>query len=146
MKMLFAFLLVLGTASLPQSLAAQESHELEIIITNVKPGDDELEVLLFHESVDWLRLPYRSETIPKRNGQTDYRMVFHDLPAGEYAFVVVDDTNHNFRLDTTYAAHPLEGYAFSNNAKPSTIQPPGYPACRFELREDVSQTLIMLYF
>lgn len=41
-----------------------------------------------------------------------------DLPAGNYAAVVVHDENGNGKMDTNFFGIPIEGYGATNNPKP----------------------------
>jgi uncharacterized protein (DUF2141 family) len=62
------------------------------------------------------------------------------LPDGEYAFRVMHDLNDNGELDSNFVGMPTEPWAFSNNAV-GKFGPPQWSDVRFELRDDLTQTI-----
>jgi uncharacterized protein (DUF2141 family) len=53
-----------------------------------------------------------------------------DLKFGTYAIAIYQDENSNGKIDKNFIGIPTEGYAFSNNFKP-TVKAPGFDNCRF---------------
>ncbi|MBL8685144.1 MAG: DUF2141 domain-containing protein [Myxococcales bacterium] len=53
--------------------------------------------------------------------------------AGTYAIAFGHDENTNGRVDQGFLGIPLEGYGFSNDARP-VLSPPSFEACRFAHR------------
>ena len=53
-----------------------------------------------------------------------------DLPNGEWAVVITQDTNNNDKLDKNFIGIPTEPYAFSNNVRPK-LAPPDFNDCKF---------------
>jgi uncharacterized protein (DUF2141 family) len=62
------------------------------------------------------------------------------LPDGEYAFRVMHDLNDNGELDSNFVGMSTEPWAFSNNAV-GKFGPPQWSDVRFELRDDLTQTI-----
>lgn len=54
-----------------------------------------------------------------------------DLPAGQYAVMVIHDANDNGKLDSNVIGIPTEPYGFSNN--PRVMRKPTFDETRFEL-------------
>lgn len=69
------------------------------------------------------------------------RVIFSDLPPGEYAIMAFHDEDGNGRLNTDGPfGLPSEPYAFSNN--PNTwFGPPKYRKCVFQFNSDKTVTL-----
>jgi len=96
--------------------------ELVIVITNIKQVSGLVRLGLYN---DPKRFPKRSGTIAggkvkvKRNTA---RFVFRNLKPGVYAVAIYHDANANNRFDKSLGI-PLEGFAFSNNARPRLSAP-----------------------
>ncbi len=58
---------------------------------------------------------------------------FTGLAPGRYALVVIHDENGNGRFDRDLLGIPEEGYAFSNNVRP-TFAPPSFDEAGFKYR------------
>ena len=68
-----------------------------------------------------------------------------EVPAGDYAVVIVHDENGNNQLDTSWIGIPQEGIGTSNNAK-GTLGPPKYKDAAFSFSGSaLSQELRMKY-
>ena len=72
---------------------------------------------------------------------------FKGLRAGRYAVAVFHDEDGDGEMDT-FLGIPTEGFAFSNNAKPSTFGPPSFSDAAFEVDGKRKQKLSirMRYF
>ncbi|GAB2772180.1 hypothetical protein GCM10027175_07190 [Hymenobacter latericoloratus] len=53
-----------------------------------------------------------------------------ELPAGEWAVAITQDTNNNDKLDKNFMGIPTEPFAFSNNVRPR-LTPPDFNDCKF---------------
>ncbi|WP_167851953.1 DUF2141 domain-containing protein [Hymenobacter elongatus] len=53
-----------------------------------------------------------------------------DLPNGEWAVALTQDTNNNDLVDKNFLGIPTEPYAFSNNVRP-TLAAPAFDECKF---------------
>ncbi|OUJ75626.1 hypothetical protein BXP70_03410 [Hymenobacter crusticola] len=53
-----------------------------------------------------------------------------DLPQGEWAVAITQDTNNNDKLDKNFLGIPTEPFAFSNNVRPK-LSPPDFNDCKF---------------
>jgi uncharacterized protein (DUF2141 family) len=74
---------------------------------------------------------FKTVTISITN-QTEVAATFTDLPPGEYAIAIYQDTNGNKKLDTNLFGYPKEPFGFSNNVKPK-LSAPGFTDCRVTL-------------
>jgi len=76
---------------------------------------------------------------------TEFEVVFEDFPHGDYAIAVLHDENMNADMDFGFLHLPVEGYCFSNNAKPR-LGAPSFKRAKFVLDADnVTQSLRMVY-
>lgn len=53
-----------------------------------------------------------------------------NLPNGEWAVAITQDTNNNDKLDKNFVGIPTEPYAFSNNVRPK-LAAPDFNDCKF---------------
>lgn len=53
-----------------------------------------------------------------------------NLPNGEWAVAITQDTNNNDKLDKNFVGIPTEPFAFSNNVRPK-LAPPDFNECKF---------------
>ncbi len=53
-----------------------------------------------------------------------------DVPFGTYAIALYQDENSNGKIDKNFIGYPTEGFAFSNNFKP-TVKAPSFKNCAF---------------
>lgn len=60
-------------------------------------------------------------------------MVFHDLPAGDYAIAILHDENDDLRMNKNWLGLPTEGYGFSNNVM-GMFGPPGLSKASFAVK------------
>ena len=76
---------------------------------------------------------------------TDVRVVFENLPHGEYALAIMHDENKSGDMDYAAFGLPAEGYCFSNNLRPR-LRAPKFKKAKFVLDNDnVTQRLRMRY-
>lgn len=74
-------------------------------------------------------------------------VVFSDLEVGEYAIKYFHDENDNRQLEVNLFGSPIEGYGFSNDAKPS-YGPAKYEDMKFTVAEQeqtVTNTSTVIY-
>ena len=75
----------------------------------------------------------------------DQSAAFTELAPGRYAVIVVHDENDNGRLDANALGVPIEGYAFSNDAR-GFLGAPSFAAASVSVGEgDACITLSLLY-
>lgn len=117
-----------STALLATGLAG--AADLTIHVDDVKSVNGQVTAAVFNSADTFLRKPVKGTgAVASREGNT---LVFRDLPEGEYAFVVLHDTNSNNKMDSSVFGIPTEDYAFSNNAI-GRMGPPSYEAAKFVL-------------
>ena len=104
--------------------------ELTIHIDDVKSANGNLMVAVYSSAGAFLKKPDNGTGAAAAT--TGNKVVFKDLPAGEYAFAVYHDANSNGKMDKNVIGIPTEDYAFSNNAM-GKMGPPSYDDAKFVL-------------
>jgi uncharacterized protein (DUF2141 family) len=68
-----------------------------------------------------------------------------DVPFGTYAIALYQDENSNGKIDKNFIGYPTEGFAFSNNFKP-TVKAPSFKNCAFNYsKEETTVSIKMLH-
>jgi len=70
---------------------------------------------------------FTKEVKPPKTGEAT--LTFTDIPAGEYALALYQDSNGNKKLDTNLVGYPKEPFAFSQNIKPK-FSAPAFEECK----------------
>ncbi len=120
------------------ALAQAEPPGIRVTITGAGSTEGTFEVSLFNSAESFMKEPYLQEVgTPLEDGSVSAE--FDGLVEGEYAVVVVHDSNGNGKFDSGFLGFGAEAYGFSNNVRPWF----GWPA--FEdvmVRVDAPQTPI----
>lgn len=120
--------------------AHTSGHTLTVTLHDLASTDGSVKICLMNTAEQHLRDCYEG-TIYRFGADKPLRVVFDNLPAGDYAIMAFHDEDDDGKLDTNgLFGLPSEDYAFSNN--PSTLfGPPSYEKCRFALRGDMEMAL-----
>ena len=107
--------------------------ELSFTIKDIQQGSGSLYVALFNSAKSYNQnLPYRAQHVEAN--ETHLNVHFSRLPKGEYAVRYFHDQNNNQKMDMNLFGMPLEGFGYSNNAKPN-MGPAAYQQMKFEVPE-----------
>ena len=120
MKKIF---IILWLAVLGGSLTAQTNQPLEVVVNKVKSEEGTLMVALFNSEKTFTAQPWKGEKSKAQSGTM--KIVFHDIPSGQYVVAVYHDANENGKMDSNFMGIPKEGFGFSNDAM-GTFGPPSY--------------------
>jgi uncharacterized protein (DUF2141 family) len=91
-------------------------------------------VAIFNSQNDFPDISFREQLIA-----VTYRsmaVTFSNLPIGQYAIAVYQDSNDNGKLDTLLFGIPKEKYGFSNGARL-----PNWEKCLFDFKGDMTITI-----
>lgn len=114
----------IAAAALCLFASANGAHaaDLEVVITNIQIAKGFVRLGLYNDPA---KFPKRSGTIDGGDvavkGHTA-KYVFRNLKPGSYAIAIYHDANANKRFDKTLGI-PMEGFGFSNNARPRLSAP-----------------------
>lgn len=139
---IYQIVIVLVTVLGSLNLFAQ-STSLEVTVKNIKGTKGTIRIGLFTTESDFLKTAVKGKVVDA-NG-SEVKVVFEDLPAGEYAVSVIHDENGNEKLDTKAMGIPKEGFAFGNNAM-GTFGPPSFDKAKVKLEGKPVQQVISLKY
>jgi len=107
------------------------AQDLTVRIENADIGKGHLMIAVFNNENDFPNRTFREQRI----AVTDRTMVikFPNLPTGQYAVSVYQDSNDNEKLDTLLFGIPKEKYGFSND-----IRLPNYEKCLFDFNGNMT--------
>ncbi|WOH37803.1 DUF2141 domain-containing protein [Thalassotalea fonticola] len=113
--------------------------EIEFNISGVNDDSSKLYIQLFNGEKNYQAGNPESATMTKAvAGKAT--ITFNNLPKGDYALRFFHDQNNNGKLETNLFGMPVEGYGFSNNAKPN-FGPVSYSEIKFMLSDENSKVI-----
>lgn len=118
-----------SAASKPSS----QLFTLTIVAQGVRNSKGVVGVLMFSSPAGWpeqFSAALKKKSTPARTGDTE--IILSDLPAGDYAAVVLHDENENEKLDRGPLGIPIEQWGMSNNPT-YLLSAPSFEAARFHL-------------
>lgn len=115
-------------------------------VAGLRNDSGEVRVNLYNSKDGFPSEPKKSfMTLASRIEKSEARVVFKDVPYGEYAIAVLHDENGNKRMDFNWLNIPIEGAGASNNPK-AFFGPPSYSSSRFRLdSEDLTVRIKVRY-
>ncbi|MFT4839149.1 MAG: hypothetical protein ACJAWA_000631 [Nonlabens sp.] len=129
MKALFTSLIVLLFSFI---LSAQETFTLKVTVNNASVDDGKMVYSLNTESQFMKSAPLQTASIEIKDGVAT--AVFANVPAGDYAVIVLHDKNANGKMDFSANGMPQEAYGTSNN--PMSYGPPTWVDAKFTIASD----------
>jgi uncharacterized protein (DUF2141 family) len=111
-----------------------QATDVEFEIAGIKNDDGKLLIQLFQGKDNYEKGNAESALIVKaKTGSVTVN--FNELGEGEYIIRFFHDENSNGKLETNLFGAPVEGYGFSNNAKPD-FGPVNYSAAKFVIQKN----------
>ncbi|WP_405371198.1 MULTISPECIES: DUF2141 domain-containing protein [unclassified Nonlabens] len=129
MKTLFTTIIVLLFS---MALSAQETFTLKVTVDNAKNDQGTMVYSLSTENQFMKAAPLQSATVEIKDGVAV--AIFENIPAGEYAVMVLHDKNGNNQMDFTDQGMPKEAYGMSNN--PMSYGPPSWDDAKITIESD----------
>lgn len=114
---------------------AQKTHSITVDFTGMKSNKGNLLVALYNTEKSFLKEPYK--TIKSKIDSLKSKVVFKDIPAGEYAISAFHDENDNQKMDVNFFGAPKEAIGTSNDAK-GFMGPPKYKDAKFIVKDNVA--------
>jgi uncharacterized protein (DUF2141 family) len=134
MKALFTSLIVLLFSFI---LSAQETFTLKVTVNNASVDEGKMVYSLNTENQFMKGAPLQTASIEIKDGVAT--AIFENVPAGEYAVIVLHDKNANEKMDFSANGMPQEAYGTSNN--PMSYGPPTWTDAKFALDSDKEITV-----
>lgn len=88
---------------------------LDINISNVQKNKGKVIVEIYQDPESWLDRPFREATLPT---DADTKTASFQVPLGQYAIAIYQDTDDDGKMDTNFLGIPKEPIGFGNNYKP----------------------------
>ncbi|EKE87560.1 DUF2141 domain-containing protein [Idiomarina xiamenensis] len=136
--LMFASMTLMATAAV-----ADEGHELTVVVTGVSSAEGNIRAVLCQEDEQFPNVCEIRQVVPAAEGTV--KIVFPDIPAGEYAFAAFHDANDDQRLNFSQNGMPAEGLIFSQDAM-GRMGPPNFQDSAFELTDDQRILAAARYF
>ena len=120
------------------------AYELEVNITDILNEKGEVFVGLYNksESFSVVEKTYKQKQL--KASKEKIACTFKNLNDGVYAVAIFHDENSNKELDKNFLGMPTEGYAFSNNVRP-TFRGANFEESQVNLKSDKSIVIKMAY-
>lgn len=112
-------------------VTAAEAADLTVMVSNVHSVQGKVWVALYNSAQGFSnQLCFWCQLRPAQEGSV--KVVFVDLPPGDYALSVYHDLDNNAKLDTNFAGMPIEPYGFSRGAR-GNFGPPLFANASFTI-------------
>jgi uncharacterized protein (DUF2141 family) len=106
---------LLVTPNVP--FTSKEEYSLEVKLENMIVNKGEVYIALYDSEAKFLVMP--RQKLNRKVNNTSQKILFKNLPKGNYSVMIFQDLNGNKKLDK-FMSLPTEPYGVSNN-------PNGYP-------------------
>lgn len=137
-------LLFFTTAALILSPAALAAT-LTIHIHGVKKSEGDMRASLCDSEMRYKKDECKRDIIVSAISDVT-TIKFDNVPPGRYAFTILHDKNKNGKMDSNFLNIPREGFAFSNNIKPSFSEPP-FRKVAFDVgKADIVQNVDLVFY
>ena len=115
----------------------QGPYTLTVEIEGLRNSTGTIDMLVFDHAQGWPdEIPYciRKFEVPAVEGNMVLKVP--NLPAGEYAVLVLHDENGNRRIDKDWRGVPIEQWGMSNNPR-VYMSTPAYHRAKFRMQGDM---------
>ncbi len=115
-------------------------HTILLNVKGVGSNEGKISAALYTDQKSFLKFDKVFKAVSEKAEKGETKLVFKDIPAGNYAIAVFHDKNSNGKLDTNILGIPKEPVAFSM-AKMKTFGPPSFEECSFSVAKDTELTI-----
>ncbi|NRB50843.1 MAG: DUF2141 domain-containing protein [Saprospiraceae bacterium] len=129
------FFLCLFFLSISQLLAVEEDKMADIAITvhNIKSLEGSVRIAVYNRADHFNKEPIYAFAFPKDKQMGGQLLCRFRLPAGDYAFSLLDDKNDDNAMSFSTIGIPKEGFGFSNDAKIGFLRGPKFKHCQVKV-------------
>jgi uncharacterized protein (DUF2141 family) len=122
------------------------SGKLIVVINNVESNRGEVLSHLFNNPDGYPTESQKCMSWTNANIENGAcRLVFRNIPFGEYALTVHHDENKNGVMDKNLIGMPAEGYGFSANDR-VLLAVPDFDDCKFSFASDGQQIIVKMRY
>jgi uncharacterized protein (DUF2141 family) len=135
-----ALLVVVSAFAKAQSTtASQQSFTITVTVENAR-NDEGTMMFSLNQKEDFMKgAPFKSDSVTIKDGVAN--ITFTDVPAGEYAVLVLHDKNGNGLMDFEPNGMPKESYGMSNN--PMSYGQPTWQEAKFTITKDTALKIVI---
>lgn len=119
------------------------AQDMEVTITNIRNDKGVLMIGLFNSKETFTKKIFKGENPKASTGEV--KVVFKNIPPGDYAVSVFHDENSNGKIDTNFIGIPKEGFGFSNDAM-GAFGPPSFEKAGVVVPKTKSVVMKLKYF
>ncbi|MFT6248735.1 MAG: hypothetical protein ACJAZQ_001944 [Cognaticolwellia sp.] len=109
--------------------------ELTVNVSKIEQGKGHLLVSLYSDKKAYTGNDAKFSAMVKATDEQE-KVIFKNIPEGEYAIKMYQDENDNNELDFNLIGIPKEGYGFSNNV--GQFGAPEYVKAKFIIKENTA--------
>jgi uncharacterized protein (DUF2141 family) len=117
------------------------AHELSINVENVKSTKGFLYIALHNSDSTWMKDSPGVQAQKLSMTEKTVKVIFKDLPSGEYGVTLYQDENDNGHIDKNAIGIPTEPYGFSNNG--GSFGPPSFNSSKVTVNENKEITIYL---
>lgn len=115
-----------------QCVAYTPQSKITVIIDGLRNNEGIVKVGLFKSKEGFPDEPKKAfQVLKSKIHANKVKMIFTNIPPGNYAIGILHDENSNDKMDTNFFGIPQEGYGASNNAK-GHFGSPSFDDAKFE--------------
>lgn len=130
-------------AALPGATGALAA-ELTVAVSGLRNQNGQALIALHDNSANFPNKWERALAVKRLPARDGAAATFENVAPGRYAVIVVHDEDGNGEMTKTFVGLPVEGFGTSNN--PSFFGPPRFGPAVFDLLEDTSLSVRIVYF
>ncbi|AZQ44752.1 DUF2141 domain-containing protein [Nonlabens ponticola] len=122
-----------------QEETVNDGYTLTVTVPNARSNDGKM-MFSLNTKNDFMRAaPFKSDSVAIVDGVAT--VTFKNVPAGEYAVMVLHDKNENMQMDFENNGMPKEDYGMSNN--PMSMGPPSWADAKFDVTDDATIKIVI---
>lgn len=118
--------------------------DLNVAVSGLRNQNGQVLIALHDNSASFPNKWTRALAVKRVPSQQGAAVTFENVAPGRYAVIAVHDEDGNGEMTKTLIGLPVEGFGASNN--PSFFGPPRFGSAVFDLREDASLSVRIVYF
>lgn len=120
------------------------SADLVVTVTGVHAGAGAIRVALYRDASSFRHEKHAVAVMSTPADAATAKVVFHDIPAGQYAVLAYHDANSNGKLDLRLGMFPREGWGLSND--PHVVGPPRFGPSAFAVTDSGTSISLPLHY
>lgn len=133
------FLSIAIFAKAQSTSSSEPTYSIIVTVENARSDEGKMMFSLNTESQFMRSKPFKSDSVLIKGGVAT--VTFNNIPAGDYAILVLHDKNDNGIMDYESNGMPKEAYGMSNN--PMSYGPPVFEEARITVTENSNLKIVI---